>query len=97
VEWSYIKDADIRAHWAPVIENLPRLAQVLVPLSGGILAINAHATVGDIAAFNAYVLMLQPPFRQLGMVLMLGQRAAASAQRFYEVLDEQAELSHLSE
>ena len=90
VEWSYIKDADIRAHWAPVIENLPRLGQVLVLLYGGILAINGQATVGDIAAFNAYVLMLQPPFRQLGMVLMLGQRAAASAQRIYELLDEPA-------
>ena len=58
-------------------------------LYGGYLAINGQATVGDIAAFNAYVLMLQPPFRQLGMVLMMGQRAAASAQRIYEVLDEQ--------
>lgn len=88
VEWSYVKDAFIRAHWAPLIENLPRLGQVLVLLFGGYLAINSQATVGDIVAFNAYVLMLQPPFRQLGMVLMLGQRAAASAQRIYELLDE---------
>ena len=88
-EWSYTKDADIRAHWAPLIENLPRLGQALVLLYGGYLAINGQATVGDIAAFNAYVLMLQPPFRQLGMVMMMGQRAAASAQRIYEVLDEQ--------
>ena len=88
VEWSYVKDADIRGRWAPFIENLPRLGQALVLLYGGYLAINGQATVGDIAAFNAYVLMLQPPFRQLGMILMMGQRAAASAQRIYEVLDE---------
>ncbi|MET0275521.1 MAG: ABC transporter ATP-binding protein, partial [Acidimicrobiia bacterium] len=44
---------------------------------------------GDIVAFNGYVLMLMPPFRQLGMIMMMGQRAAASAQRIYEVLDEQ--------
>ena len=56
---------------------------------GGYLAIDGQATVGDIVAFNAYVLMLQPPFRQLGMIMMMGQRAAASAQRIYEVLDEQ--------
>jgi ATP-binding cassette subfamily B protein len=90
VEWSYVKDADIRAHWAPVIENLPRLGQALVLLYGGFLAIRGEATVGDIVAFNAYVLMLQPPFRQLGMILMMGQRAAASAQRIYELLDERA-------
>ena len=88
-EWANVKDADIRAHWAPLIENLPRLGQALVLLYGGYLAINGQATVGDIVAFNAYVLMLQPPFRQLGMVMMMGQRAAASAQRIYEVLDEQ--------
>jgi ATP-binding cassette subfamily B protein len=88
-EWANVKDADIRAHWAPLIENLPRLGQALVLLYGGYLAVNGQATVGDIVAFNAYVLMLQPPFRQLGMVMMMGQRAAASAGRIYEVLDEQ--------
>jgi ATP-binding cassette subfamily B protein len=88
-EWANVKDADIRAHWAPLIENLPRLGQALVLLYGGYLAVNGQASVGDIVAFNAYVLMLQPPFRQLGMVMMMGQRAAASAGRIYEVLDEQ--------
>ena len=88
-EWANVKDADIRAHWAPLIENLPRLGQALVLLYGGYLAIHGQATVGDIVAFNAYVLMLQPPFRQLGMVMMMGQRAAASAGRIFEVLDEQ--------
>src|SRR6185295_12521058 len=81
-----------RAKWSPLIENLPRLGQALVLLYGGYLAINGQATVGDIAAFNAYVLMLQPPFRQLGMILMMGQRASASAQRIYEVLDEQPDI-----
>ena len=74
------------------IENLPRLGQAIVLLYGGYLAINGQATVGDIVAFNAYVLMLQPPFRQLGMILMMGQRASASAQRIYEMLDEQPDV-----
>jgi ATP-binding cassette subfamily B protein len=33
--------------------------------------------------------MLQAPFQMLGMLVMLGQRAAASAGRIYEVLDEE--------
>jgi ATP-binding cassette subfamily B protein len=33
--------------------------------------------------------MLQAPFQMLGKMVMLGQRAAASAARIYEVLDEQ--------
>jgi ATP-binding cassette subfamily B protein len=91
-EWANVKDADIRAKWSPLLENLPRLGQAIVLFYGGYLVINGHASVGDIIAFNAYVLMLQPPFRQLGMILMMGQRASASAQRIYEVLDEQPDV-----
>jgi len=91
-EWANVKDADIRAKWSPLLENLPRLGQAIVLFYGGYLVINGRASVGDIVAFNAYVLMLQPPFRQLGMILMMGQRASASAQRIYEVLDEQPDV-----
>ena len=61
-------------------------------LYGGYLAFHGHATVGDIVAFNAYALMLQPPFRQLGFVMVMSQRASASAKRIYEVLDEVPEI-----
>jgi ATP-binding cassette subfamily B protein len=43
------------------------------------------------------VLMLQPPFRMLGMIIMMGQRAAASAQRIYDILDTPAELTDPAE
>jgi ATP-binding cassette subfamily B protein len=33
--------------------------------------------------------MLQAPFMMLGMLIMMGQRAAASAERIYEIIDEQ--------
>ena len=48
-------------------------------LYGGWLAIDGAVTVGTIVAFNAYVLLLQAPFRMLGFLMMLGQRASASA------------------
>ena len=87
VKWAYTEDADIRARWAPAIENLPRVGLAFVLLLGGWMAIHGGTSVGTIVAFNSYVLMLQPPFRQLGMMLMMGQRAAASARRIYEVID----------
>ena len=34
--------------------------------------------------------MMQAPFMMLGMLIMMGQRASASAERIYEILDEQA-------
>ena len=87
IRWAYRQDARIRSRWTPLLENLPRLGLALVLLIGGIMVIHGHTTVGTIVAFNSYVLMLQPPFRLLGMMIMLGQRASASAKRIYEILD----------
>ncbi|MBW8826942.1 MAG: ABC transporter ATP-binding protein [Acidobacteria bacterium] len=89
VRWAILKDASIRSLWSPLIENLSRFGSALVLVYGGWLVIHDQASVGTIVAFNAYVLMMQPPFRQLGMLLMMGRRAAASAGRIYEILDEQ--------
>lgn len=88
LEWAYIKDADLRARFSPVVQNLPQLGMAFVLLVGGLLVIHGHLGVGAILAFSAYIVMLQAPFQLLGMLVMLGQRAAASAGRIYEVLDE---------
>jgi ATP-binding cassette, subfamily B, bacterial len=87
VEWAYKQDANIRSRWTPLLENLPRLGLALVLLIGGYMVIKGHTTIGTIVAFNSYVLMLQPPFRLLGLMINLGQRASASAKRIYEILD----------
>src|SRR5688572_29816293 len=41
-----------------------------------------------IIEFNFYVVMLQMPFMMLGFLMMMGQRAAASAGRIFEIVDE---------
>jgi len=89
LQWSYIKDADIRAQFTPLVQNLPQVGLALVVLFGGYLVIHDQLGVGAILAFSAYIVLLQAPFQMLGMLVMLGQRAAASAERIYEVLDEQ--------
>jgi ATP-binding cassette subfamily B protein len=88
VRWSYVKDADIRSRFTPAVQNLPQVGLALVLLFGGYMVIHGHLGVGAILAFNAYLLMLQAPFMMLGMLIMMGQRAAASASRIYEILDE---------
>jgi len=92
IRWAYRQDAKIRSRWNPLLDNLPRLGLALVLLIGGLMVINGHTTVGTIVAFNSYVLMLQPPFRLLGMMIMMGQRASASARRIYEILDTPSEI-----
>jgi ATP-binding cassette subfamily B protein len=92
LEWGQNRQIDVRALYAPVMENLPRLGMAGVLLYGGVLAVHGEVTIGTIVAFSIYVVMLQAPFRMLGMLMMMGQRAAASAARIYEILDEQPDI-----
>jgi ATP-binding cassette subfamily B protein len=87
MRWATVRMMDNQAAYAPPMEALPRLGMAIVLLYGGWLAIHGQITIGDIVVFNQYVIMLQAPFRMLGMFLMMSQRAAASAQRIYEILD----------
>jgi ATP-binding cassette subfamily B protein len=86
-QWAVVQDAEIRARWTPMIENLPRLGQAFLLLVGGWMAYQGTVSIGTLVAFNAYILLLQPPFRQLGLLVMLGQRAKASAQRIFAITD----------
>jgi ATP-binding cassette, subfamily B, bacterial len=88
LQWAYIRDADIRAKFTPTVQNLPQVGLALVLIFGGWLVIHGHIQVGAILAFSAYIVMLQAPFQLLGMLIMLGQRAKASAGRIYQILDE---------
>ena len=88
VAWAYIKDAQLRAIWSPWVQNLPQLGLALVLFFGGWMVIDGRLGIGAILAFNAYLLMLQAPFMMLGQLVMMGQRAKASAERIFEILDE---------
>ena len=92
LRWASIRQVDVRARYAPLLEALPRLGLAGVLLVGGLLAIDGQVTVGTIVAFTTYVVLLQAPFRILGFMLLLAQRAAASAGRIYEILDAEPEV-----
>ena len=92
VAWAYEKDADLRARFTPIMQNLPQVGLAMVLLFGGWMVIHGTVGIGAILAFNAYLLMLQAPFMMLGMLIMMGQRASASAERIFEVLDEQPDV-----
>lgn len=92
LRWAGVRTVDARARHNPVIENLPRLGMLAVLVYGGWLVIEGEVTEGTLFAFTAYVTMLQAPFRTLGLFLMLGQRARASASRIYEIFDTEPEI-----
>ena len=88
LQWINVRQAEVQATYAPAMEAMPRIGTALVLLVGGWLTLEGHLTIGAIVAFTTYVVMLQAPFRMFGFFLMMQQRAAASALRIYEVLDE---------
>ena len=92
LQWAGVRTVSARARYNPVIENLPRVGTLIVLVYGGWLVIGGRLSEGTLFAFSAYVVLLQAPFRTLGLFLMMSQRARASAGRIYEVLDEQPEI-----
>ncbi len=77
----------LRAFYNPFIGFLPNLGLAVVLLLGGNLVISGSITLGEFTAFYAYMAMLIGPTRFLGTALGMAQRAVASGNRLFEILD----------
>jgi ABC-type multidrug transport system fused ATPase/permease subunit len=82
-----LEAARLRAFYTPLLGILPQLSLAAILWYGGRLAIDGQITLGTLVAFNAYLLLLTWPLQGLGMLFGFAQRAAASAERIFEVLD----------
>jgi ABC-type multidrug transport system fused ATPase/permease subunit len=77
----------LRAFYNPFIGFLPQLGLAALVIVGGRQAIDGTISLGDFVAFYGYVLMLTGPMRMLGIALGMAQRAVASGNRIFEILD----------
>ncbi len=93
LQWVQVRAIDISSIFNPVIEHLTVVGQVLVWVYGGWLVIQGEVQLGALVAFNMYLMIIQAPFRFLGLLLQMEQRAKASAGRIFEILDEQPEIT----
>jgi ATP-binding cassette subfamily B protein len=82
-----LKAARLRAGFMPLIDFLPALALVAILWYGGHLVIDGDLQIGDLVAFNSYILMLIWPLRMTGMLVAQASRASASAGRIHQILD----------
>jgi ABC-type multidrug transport system fused ATPase/permease subunit len=82
-----------RALYVPLLAFVPLLAQAAVLLVGGWMVARGRLTIGAFFAFNLYVMMLVLPLRMLGMWIGQAQRATASGERIFEILDEPEEVA----
>jgi ABC-type multidrug transport system fused ATPase/permease subunit len=81
-----------RAIYVPLLAFLPLLAQAAVLLVGGRMVANGDLGFAEFFAFNVLTLMLVMPLRMLGMWIGQAQRATASGERIFEVMDEPEEI-----
>ena len=82
-----------RALYVPLLSFLPLIAQAIVLFAGGRMVIRGDLGFGSFIAFNVLVVMLVMPLRMLGMWIGQAQRATASGERIFEVMDEHEEVS----
>jgi ATP-binding cassette subfamily B protein len=82
-----------RAFYVPVLGFLPMLGQAAVLFAGGHMVVNGTITLPEFVAFNLYLAMLIWPLRMLGMWIGEGQRATASGERIFQVIDEHEDIA----
>lgn len=82
-EWSKIM---------PTTTWLITLGTILILLFGGQMVLQGKMTIGEIVAFNSYMLMLSSPVQELTWLVNSAGEAAAGAQRVLEILDHEPEI-----
>jgi ABC-type multidrug transport system fused ATPase/permease subunit len=83
----------LQAFYSPLMGFLPNIGMALVLFVGGREVINGNLSIGGFTAFYGYMLMLSGPVRMLGVALGMSQRAIASGNRLFQVLDREPNLS----
>jgi ATP-binding cassette subfamily B multidrug efflux pump len=76
----------------PMVFFISNVAVVSVYWIGGYQVLAAQLTLGELLAFNNYMLMAFFPMLMLTMIITMVSQAGASAERIFEVLDAESEV-----
>ena len=82
-----IRATRLQATYVPFMSTLPNLAMAAVVLAGGYRVVHNDLSLGAFFEVNGYLLLLVVPLRSIGMWVGQYQRAIASGERIFEVLD----------
>ncbi len=85
----------VNREWAKVMPTtnlLITMGTILILMVGGPLVLQGRMTVGELVAFNAYLLMLSAPVQQLSWLVNTAGEAEAGAQRVLEILEHEPEI-----
>ena len=76
----------------PLMSFVNNFGYVLISVVGGIFVTKAYITVGDIQAFIQYARQFSQPITQTANITNIIQSTIASAERVFELLDEEEEV-----
>jgi len=85
----------VMGEWAKVMPTTSLLitfGTILILMVGGPLVLQGKMTVGELVAFNAYLLMLSGPVQQLAWLVNAIGESEAGAQRLLEILEHAPEI-----
>ncbi len=71
----------------PTTNLLVTLGTIFILFFGGFMVLRGELTIGELVAFNAYLLIMAQPAQQLTWVVNMGGEAVAGMQRIFEILD----------
>jgi ATP-binding cassette subfamily B multidrug efflux pump len=92
------RDAQVRvgrmfALVMPLIFTMANLGTLTVVWGGGYQVLASRLTIGELVAFQSYLMMTMFPIVMLGMIIMAVSQAGAGAQRIFEILDAEVEVT----
>jgi len=76
----------------PTSHFLIAMSTILILWFGGNMVLRGEMTLGEVVAFNSYLLLIAEPARQLVMLVNTAGEASAGIERIFEVLEEQPEI-----
>ncbi len=85
----------VNSEWSKIMPTsnlLVIIGTILILWFGGLMVLQGKMTLGEVVAFNSYLLMLATPAQQLTWVVNSAGEAEAGVQRTFEILDLKPEI-----
>ncbi len=90
--YNQIKVVKEMARTMPTSTLLIGISTMLILWFGGQMALNGQISLGELVAFNSYVLLLSGPAQQLSWLINAAGESSAGLERTFEVLDKKPEI-----
>ena len=89
---SSMESVTLRAKFWSLLGVIPKVAQAVILLAGGLAVGRGELSVGGLIAFISLMLMLIWPVDALGWILAMAEEAETASARIFEVLDTKPEI-----